>query len=583
MATVVNYCDILLEATDPRLLPVSLPPNVTVPVDNVDGLGDLATQDSVDVSDFAQGIEPVGIVATLPSLAGYTGPKVVFQTSDGKLYRINGSAWVAVVNTGDLVGAITSTQIGTGAVTTPALAANSVTAGAMAANSVVAGTIAANAVTFGTVAAGAISASQVVAGSLTADRLDTRNLTVKDAYGNVIFGAGTKLDTTNITGLGALATQSSVSSSQVSGLGSLATQSIVNLATQVTGQLASGSVSGLGALALLNTVNLSSQVTGALNGQTQVTNLGTLAYASSLAANQIGAGTLAAGVIYSGTINASQVNAGTLNGVLLTVGTGHSSSGRALEINSAGTIQADNMLVGIANFTNQNYTANTPVSTTSYGDVTALTATARLSTYNCHAFRGQNIAVNASGLVGTASGYAFYAEAGNHGPFTGSHDALFPSGVEMTPGDIVIDVRCLGRGGLSNTIFEVATSTTPAQKAAVGVIEAVRGPLSEYQPAALIDHAGDDGVNVMSAAYEAIKDAYSVLTMNALGEGQMNVCGEGGDIGAGDLIVTSSMPGKGMRQSDDVVRGYTVARAREAVSFSGAAEVRQIACVYLCG
>lgn len=561
MATVVNYCDILLEATDPRLLPVTLPPNVTVPADSVTGLGDLATQDTVDVSDFAKTIEPVSIVATLPSLTGYTGPKIVLLTTDGKLYRISGSSWVAVVNTGDLVGTITSTQIGTGAVTTPALAANSVTAASVAANAIVAGSIAANAVTFGTIAAGAVSASQVVAGSLTADRLDTRNLTVKDASGNIILGAGTKLATANI-----------------SGLGTLATASTVNLATQVTGQLANSSVSGLGALALLNTVSLNTQVTGALNGQTQVTNLGTLAYASSLAANQIGAGTLAAGVIYSGTINASQVNAGTLNGVLLTVGTGSSPAGRALEITSTGVIYVDNLFAGTCLINNASNTANIALTATSYGDVAAFWATAAESTSNCHAIRGKNSAVGASGLVGTASNYAFYAEAGNHGPFTGSHDALVPNGADVEEGDILVDKACIARSGMSNTIFEVAASDSRNQAAPIGVLSYVGGPLSGYVPAAF---RGADGE--VTAAYAEVKDRYTVLQVNALGEGQMNVCGEGGDIAAGDLIVTSSMPGKGMKQDDDIVRGCTVARAREAVTFSGAAEVRQIACIYLCG
>ena len=103
-------------------------------------------------------------------------------------------------------------------------------------------------------------------------------------------------------------------------VGALASQNTVNLSSQVTGQLSSGSVSGLGALALLNTVNLSTQTTGALNGQTQVTNLGTLAYANAIAANQIGAGTLAAGVIYSGTINADKINAGSFSGKEFTGG-----------------------------------------------------------------------------------------------------------------------------------------------------------------------------------------------------------------------------------------------------------------------
>ena len=97
-------------------------------------------------------------------------------------------------------------------------------------------------------------------------------------------------------------------------LGTLAGQATVNLASQVTGQLASGNITGLGALALLNTVDLNTQTTGALNGQTQVTNLGTLAYASAIAANQIGAGTLAAGVIYAGAINADNITSGVITG-----------------------------------------------------------------------------------------------------------------------------------------------------------------------------------------------------------------------------------------------------------------------------
>lgn len=96
--------------------------------------------------------------------------------------------------------------------------------------------------------------------------------------------------------------------------GLLSKQDTINLNTQVTGQLAAGNVSGLGALAMLNAVNLNTQTVGALNGQTQVTNLGTLAYANAIAANQIGAGTLAAGVVYAGEINANKITSGELVG-----------------------------------------------------------------------------------------------------------------------------------------------------------------------------------------------------------------------------------------------------------------------------
>ncbi len=96
--------------------------------------------------------------------------------------------------------------------------------------------------------------------------------------------------------------------------GALSAADKVSLTTQVVGQLASGNVTGLGALALLNVVDLNTQTIGALNGQTRITNLGNLAYANAVAANQIGTGTLAAGVIYAGNISADQINAGTLVG-----------------------------------------------------------------------------------------------------------------------------------------------------------------------------------------------------------------------------------------------------------------------------
>lgn len=70
-------------------------------------------------------------------------------------------------------------------------------------------------------------------------------------------------------------------------LGSLSGQEAVNLATQITGQLANGNVSGLKALALLDSVSLSNPV--------QVV--------GDLAATRIGVGILGAGVIYAGTVN----------------------------------------------------------------------------------------------------------------------------------------------------------------------------------------------------------------------------------------------------------------------------------------
>lgn len=71
------------------------------------------------------------------------------------------------------------------------------------------------------------------------------------------------------------------------GATSLADQ--INLATQVSGQLANSNVNGLGALALINSANINTQTFGAL------------------AVDRLGVGTLAAGVIYAGNINVSQL------------------------------------------------------------------------------------------------------------------------------------------------------------------------------------------------------------------------------------------------------------------------------------
>jgi hypothetical protein len=71
--------------------------------------------------------------------------------------------------------------------------------------------------------------------------------------------------------------------------------------------------------------------------------------------------------------------------------------------------------------------------------------------------------------------------------------------------------------------------------------------------------------------------------VNAIGEGQINVCGENGNIAVGDLIVTSNTPGKGMKQADDLIRSYTVAKAREAATFASPSEVKMIACIYVSG
>lgn len=64
------------------------------------------TSGSVDLASFASGIEPISIVNTLPSPSGYTGPKLVFLTTDNTIYRYTGSAWTSGVDANDLEGTL---------------------------------------------------------------------------------------------------------------------------------------------------------------------------------------------------------------------------------------------------------------------------------------------------------------------------------------------------------------------------------------------------------------------------------------------------------------------------------------------
>ena len=268
MATIKNARDVLLQAASPRVVPIP------IPIDRVDGLPDYL--DAID-----QDIEGLG--SEVSALMNNSGDLVIRAST--LTVNASNSTTLEVVRKNGLTGAATwSVFAGTGTLTgtgdTRTLAGSSITGYSATIKAVVNG---------------------------------------REAYAT-------------ITKLGALSTQNTVTSGQVTGLGSLATQNQVNLAPQGTGQLAVSGITGLGALAVLNQVNLSTQTVGALNGVTQVTNLGTLAYANGIAANQIGAGTLAAGVIYAGNITASQITTGTLGAGVIYAGSINASQITAGEI-----------------------------------------------------------------------------------------------------------------------------------------------------------------------------------------------------------------------------------------------------------
>jgi hypothetical protein len=141
---------------------------------------------AVAVAAFASGIEPVTIVSSVPSVLS---TKTVFNTTNGKLYKWNGSAYIATTPTTDLSGQISAGQI--------------------AANAVTAGTIAANAVTAGTIAAAAVSTNELSSAAIFAG-----SLAVNGTTGMQLVN-GTQVGIFKLDGSGNLIIQGTASNKQI--------------------------------------------------------------------------------------------------------------------------------------------------------------------------------------------------------------------------------------------------------------------------------------------------------------------------------------------------------------------------------
>lgn len=181
-----------------------------------------------------------------------------------------------------------------------------------------------------------------------------------------------------------------------------------------------------------------------------------------------------------------------------------------------------------------------------------------------------------SGFQSHAGTWAYYANAGAYGPFTGAHDALLKKDTLVETGDILCDHELVTIANISNAMCTATPSHKPMQRNVRGIFVSQR-ELSGTPPAAFHQFIG-------MQKYIDYKPTHNLALMNALGEGAMNVCGEGGDLEAGDYICSSSMVGKGMKQPDqEYERPYTVAQVRHNVTFTSSTHIKQVAVIYLRG
>jgi len=237
----------------------------------------------------------------------------------------------------------------------------------------------------------------------------------------------------------------------------------------------------------------------------------------------------------------------------------------------------------ISNLNNTSMWGSTPTGTIRYDNqcVTYL-ALHVLST-------GEVYAIHSDGDA-YISGGAYIA--GGVSPFTGCHKGLLDKSYNPVEGDILVDNGVAIKGDISNTTTELSISSSSNQKGVVGVFESGKALTTKLFPEVLggdVSYIEGDELSPQSRVqdiapeYAHYIDTHDSISMNSLGEGQVNVCGEGGNLEVGDLIVTSSIVGKGKKQGDDIIRSTTVAKVRENVTFSTYSEVKQVACIYLCG
>lgn len=159
------------------------------------------------------------IVTSLPTTNLFEG-RMVFLTTDDKLYRYTGSAWTAAVPAVDIsgqladaqiaslaaskvtgqlsdsqlaaiaaakvTGQIVGTQITDGAISTAKLAAGSVTSNEIAANTITAADIAAGTITATQIAAATITGAKIAAGTIQAGNIVSGTITANEIAANAI-------------------------------------------------------------------------------------------------------------------------------------------------------------------------------------------------------------------------------------------------------------------------------------------------------------------------------------------------------------------------------------------------------------
>lgn len=225
---------------------------------------------------FASTARPIEVLAALPT-TGNTEGRMVFLTTDDKLYRHNGTSFVASVPAGDITGTLAASQIAS---------------------------VNASAVT------GTLTAAQIASVNATAVSGQLTNSQIADIASSKLTG---QIVNTQIAGLDASKLAGQVTSAQIAALdaakvaGQLTDAQVAALsANKITGQLVAAQIGSVNASVLAGKVTAAqiqdlaaTQLTGQITG-TQITD-------SAVSTAKLAAGAVIAGKIAAGAITASKL------------------------------------------------------------------------------------------------------------------------------------------------------------------------------------------------------------------------------------------------------------------------------------
>ena len=575
---------------------------------------------------FPPDIQPIQVVNALPGTCSVsTEGQTVYLTTDGKLYICNGTNFEAVASNNLITGNIVASQIAnvfgntiTGTISNAGFPSANLIGNIVAsqisnvANTAIIGNIVAAQISniANTQVIGQFVESQIANAAITQDKLAANSVVASKIV------AGTITTTQIATG--------TITATNIAANAITANAILANAVTAV--KIAAGAVeadkiaaNAVTANAILANAVVAGKIAADAVGANQI-------LANAITAVKIDANAVTSDKIFANAVTTSKIAAGAITAGLIAAnavavdklisGTSANNSGNIFGLGSGMTISGQTgVVIGLS------YNANIYGGLIGATDHDSLGAgCAKLGGYAVAAYGGMNNAFTTWQYAGTLGGinagntdgsgafctdntntiqavlvnstYAGYFignvfSTGTYTPFTGSHQSIIASNTTAIVGDILVDQEIIAKSGISETATLVDLSNTAIQKGGIGVYTGESG--TNQYPLAMCDIVTDTSgtfgrkTAVLKPEYANLMTTHKTININALGEGQINVVGENGNIEIGDLIVTSSTPGKGMKQTDDVIRSTTVAKARENVTFASTTEEKQIACIYLAG